>query len=341
MIEILFVSIIVSIIIVVLYSYFHPGYQGPVSDHFNGKCFYNPGVQPRSFIDFLKWRATRKPVPWPKSRPITPCESVKERSDELSITFINHASFLIQWKGINILTDPIWSERASPFKWVGPKRVHPPGISLEKLPPIDLILISHNHYDSLDLWTLKKICKDHHPIILVGLGTQELLQTENIDNVQELDWWQEAKLPFDLEVIFTEAQHFSARGVFDQNRALWGGFVLKHGKDVLYFLGDTGYCQAFKDVKKRFGAPKAAFIPIGAYEPRWFMQKAHMSPKEAVQAHLDLKAKNSIAYHFGTFPLADEGIDDPQISLRLEMEHLKVPDKSFWIMEPGQTRNIP
>jgi L-ascorbate metabolism protein UlaG (beta-lactamase superfamily) len=318
-------------------------YQGAISDHFDGKHFYYPGTPKRSYGDVLKWIFTRNAIPWPVKRELTFFTQPETRvsSGELRITFVNHATILIQWEGINILTDPVWSKRVSPFRWIGPKRVHPPGIAFEDLPVIDLILISHNHYDSLDLPTLKKLFLRDHPMIIAGLGNASLLKSKGIDKVDECDWWKLIDLSNGLQIIFTPAQHFSARGIWDRDTTLWGGFVIRKHSDVLYFSGDTAYCGVFKQVKERYGNPRLAMLPIGAYEPRWFMKPAHMSAEEAVQAHLDVGAKISLAYHFGTFQLSDEGIDDPPEALRKEMARLGVPSNTFWVLEPGQSRSVP
>ena len=313
------------------------------SDHFDGNRYFNPGIPPRRFKDLIKWLMTRRPTPWPKARKVPPpAKPSKSVHDQLIITFINHATMLIQWDGINFLTDPVWSERVSPFKWFGPKRVHPPGVLFEDLPPIHYILLSHNHYDHLDITTLRKLIKRDQPKILTGLGVGEWLhKKQKIENVIELDWWQSVNFPQKLKIIFTPTQHFSSRTLFDRDKTLWGGFAVNWDDELLYFSGDTAYCNVFKEIRKKFGSPRLALLPIGAYEPRWFTSSVHMSAEESLQAHLDLESKISLAYHFGTFRLTDEGIDDPPKSLMKEMERRGIPFETFWILEPGQSRKVP
>jgi L-ascorbate metabolism protein UlaG (beta-lactamase superfamily) len=315
-------------------------YTGPVTDHFDGKKFHNSPRSERTLFDLLKWMMTRKSTPWPESVPMGPTAkpvSVHEGSSPV-VTFINHASLLLQWEGLNILFDPVWSERCSPFKNLGPKRVYPPGIRLEDLPKIDLILLSHNHYDHLDIETLKYLNEQYAPIIVTGLGNGPILG-KSFKQVYELDWWQEYNYK-NVKITYVPAQHFSARGIFDRNWALWGGFVLQAGGKIIYFAGDTGFCNVFEQIKTRIGSPDVAFLPIGAYEPRWFMAPAHMSSVDALEAHKVLGAKHSIAIHFGTFNLSDEGIDDPVNLLKSERTKRSISEEEFCIMKPGQTKEF-
>ena len=309
-----------------------------ISDHFDGRCFSNPnGPEKHSFFSFLKWMTNRKAQPWPKKREIVQKKITEKRvSDGCHLTFINHSTVLLQWGGWNILTDPIWSERCGPFGILGPKRVHAPGVRFDDLPPIDLVLLSHNHYDHLDLPTLKRLNQEHHPQFLTGLGNKQLLKNAGISSVTELDWWQEMSPKQDLKVAFVPAIHFSARTVFDRNRTLWGGFVLSNSSGIVYFAGDTGYGPHFKQIRDRFGSPNLALLPIGAYEPRWFMEPIHLSPLDALQAHEDLKAGKSMGIHFGTFRLTDEGIDAPIEELKLGLQKKGISSDTFFTLKPGE-----
>jgi len=315
-----------------------------LTDHFDGKRFFNAGVSFRNFSHVLKWKLTSTPIPWPSSR-----ENIYEakpdrrmqNDEEIGLTFVNHSTMLIQWGKINMLTDPIWGKRAGPFNFLGPRRIHPPGIAFENLPPIDIILLSHNHYDHLDIATLKRLSKVHRPYIVTGLGNLKWLASRGIEKVIEFDWWQRSELLNTLEIVFIPAQHFSARSVFDINKTLWGGFALKKGESWIYYSGDTGYCNVFKQVRDKFGPMRLALLPIGAYKPRWFMKTVHMSPEEAVQAHMDLHADRSAAMHYGTFHLSDEGIDEPCLALQLEMERRGIDSDKFWILSPGEFRRLP
>ena len=226
------------------------------------------------------------------------------------VTFIGHATLLVQTPAGNILTDPMYSERAGPFNVMGPRRVRQPAVRFEDLPPISIVLLSHNHYDHCDARTLGMLAERFDPLVVTPFGNAALVRSSGIHRVEELDWWQEAKSSA-LPITLTPAKHFSARGPFDKNRALWGGFVLMTGGTRIYFTGDSAYGPFFRDIGQRLGPIDLALLPIGAYEPRWFMHVVHMNPAEAVQAHLDLGAPESIGMHFGTFQLTTEGIDDP------------------------------
>jgi L-ascorbate metabolism protein UlaG (beta-lactamase superfamily) len=313
------------------------------SNHFDGKGYYNPFDQTtHSFWQVFKWMITRKPTKWPNSIFVQQKKVLKERVEigELVVTYITHSTILIQWDGKNILTDPIWSERASPFSFFGPKRVALPGIRFENLPPIDLVLISHNHYDHMDIPTLQNLERQHAPTFYVPMGNQKKLKSYGLKKVVEMDWWEEALIFSSHQLIFVPAQHFSARGLFDRNRTLWGGFMIKNSQQSIYFAGDTGYGPHFKEIRARLGIPTLACLPIGAYKPRWMMKTVHLSPTEALQAHIDLEALQSLAIHFGTFPLADEGILEPVEELHQEMKQKKIAFEKFWVLTPGESRQI-
>lgn len=292
-----------------------PGYNGPVSNHFNGTTFSNPGNVPeKGFFDVMKWYMQRDQGEWtpvPESE-ITyapkPADAIVEG---MVITYVNHSTFLIQTAGVNILVDPVWSDRVSPFSFAGPKRFRPPGVRFEDLPPINLVLISHNHYDHLDIETLKKINARFQPRFVAPLGVDLLLNQEGIDNTFTLDWWESKPIDSDITVHAVQAQHFSARGLFDRNKTLWAGFVIDTPSGGVYFAGDTGYGDFFKEIGRRYDI-KVGLIPIGAYKPRWFMSPVHVDPAEAIQAHKDVGADISFGMHYGTFPLADDGMNDPQ-----------------------------
>jgi L-ascorbate metabolism protein UlaG (beta-lactamase superfamily) len=226
------------------------------------------------------------------------------------VTFIGHATFLIQTAAGNFLTDPMYSDRAGPFGLLGPRRVRQPAVRFDDLPPISTVLLSHNHYDHCDRSTLARLAKRFDPVVITPIGNGALVKSTGLRKVEELDWWQDAKTST-LPLTLTPAHHFSARTPFDRNRALWGGFTIAVAHRRIYFAGDSAYAPFFREVRRRFGPIDLALLPIGAYEPRWFMQAVHMNPAEALQAHLDLEASESIAMHFGTFQLTTEGIDEP------------------------------
>ena len=237
------------------------------------------------------------------------------------VTSIGHATFLIQTPTGNILTDPMFSDRAGPFGLLGPRRVRRPAVRFDDLPPISTVLLSHNHYDHCDRPTLARLATRFDPTVITPLGNGALVRSTGLRKVEELDWWQDAKSS-PLPVTLTPAHHFSARTPFDRNRALWGGFTIDVADRRIYFAGDSAYAPFFREVRRRLGPIDLALLPIGAYEPRWFMQSVHMNPAEAVQAHLDLEAAASIAMHFGTFQLTTEGIDEPVRALeRARLAH--------------------
>jgi L-ascorbate metabolism protein UlaG (beta-lactamase superfamily) len=314
-----------------------------LSDHFDGEKFFNPTLpQPgsgpsfSSIIKMLRLKRSKWPV-FVENKAV-PRVNEKLAAGGISVTFINHATFLIQLPGLNILTDPVWSNRASPVQWAGPKRVRKPGIAFDELPDIDLILISHNHYDHFDKKTLKKLSRKFNPVVLVAAGDKRLARSTGFKNVHEFDWWEEIQLSPDLKITFAPAQHFSSRSLWDRNRSLWGSYMVSYCGQLIYFGGDAGYCGHFSEIKKRLGAPDLALLGIGAYEPRWFMKNMHMNPAEAVKAHLDLGAKNSVGMHYGTFQLSFEAHDQPLIDLKAAIENEGVPQDSFVTLFEGETR---
>jgi L-ascorbate metabolism protein UlaG (beta-lactamase superfamily) len=344
----MFVAIIAGILLVlvstVIAGYFFlsaPGYKGPVSDHFDGKKFFNSGSPRRNFSSVWKWMLTRKKVPWPSwiEAPFAPAPPARVTGNEVRITFVNHASFLIQCNGLNILTDPVWSMRVSPFSFAGPKRHRPPGIRLEDLPPLDLVLLSHNHYDHMDEATLKKLFQQHSPKVFTGLGNRALLHKMEIPDVTELDWWDHA-VTHGLTITAVPAKHSSGRGISDQETTLWLGFVLETPQGTIYFAGDSGYGSHFKQIGEKLGPMRISMIPIGAYVPQWFMNPVHMSPDEAVKAHRDVRSQVSVAMHFGTFSLADEGEGEAEKALRETLQKGKISEDTFCILPNGANRTV-
>ncbi|MDB6067437.1 MAG: hypothetical protein JWR26_3645 [Pedosphaera sp.] len=310
------------------------------SDHFNGRRFVNPRISgDKSLRDLLRWAISGQRKKWPVwvENKRHPGWSAPLQSDQAAVTFINHSSFLVQFCGFSLLTDPIFSKRASPVSWAGPKRVRPPGIALAELPAIHLVLLSHNHYDHMDLASLRTLAEKFDPLILTPLGNGRLLRRHGISRVIELDWWQSHQVDNKTRATATPAQHFSSRSLFDRDRALWAGFVIEHEGVKVYFAGDSGYEKHFCEIGRRFDPISLALIPIGAYEPRWFMKPVHMNPGEAVQAHIDLGTRQSLAMHFGTFHLTDEGIDEPLVSLRENLQSKGIDLEQFKALEFGET----
>lgn len=307
-------------------------------EHFDGKRFYNPDApQARGFLDILRWKLTSRPEASPGF--ISDVEpSIPPRQVEASgvrVTLVNHSTLLLQQRGSNILTDPIWSERASPVSWAGPRRRRKPGVSWEDLPPIDAVLLSHNHYDHLDLPTLRRLAARGGSTFIVPVGVARLLRAENIAPAHAMDWGESLALP-GFTIHSVPALHFSMRGLFDGNRTLWCGYVIESQDRRVYFAGDTAFGSHFAQIREKFESPHLALLPIGAYEPRWFMSPVHMAPDEAVRAHEILAARTSIAIHHGTFQLADEGIDTPRKQLMACAQR-----ESFLVLNNGQFADIP
>jgi L-ascorbate metabolism protein UlaG (beta-lactamase superfamily) len=320
-----------------------PGWRGPVTDHFDGKHFQNGRPVPHGgFGRFLEWRWSRHPSPWvDRNDPPGPKPPDRIADGKMRVTFVNHATVLVQQDGLNVLADPIWSQRASPFSWIGPHRHRPPGLRFEDLPPIDVVVLSHNHYDHLDVPTLKRIQAAHHPRFFTGLGNRPILERDGIGPVTEMDWWQVEKVKDGVELVAVPAQHFSARGMFDRDQSLWMGFVVRGPAGMAYVAGDTGAGPHFAEIRKRLGAPRLAVLPIGAYEPAWFMSGVHQSPAQAVQAADALKAGTSVGMHFGTFALADDGQDEPPRALEAALEAHSQPPPRFWVLGFGEGRDVP
>ncbi len=314
----------------------------PVPDHFDGLRFFNPHApQGKTLEDVRRWRQMRQKESWPDhiDDPIFPPPG-RAAHDHISATFIGHSTFLVQIGGICVLTDPIWSKRCSPVFFAGPRRVRQPGQRLNALPRVDLLLVTHNHYDHMDLPTLRRVRARWAPEVATGLGNARHLAKADIRSADELDWWQSTELA-GARVTYVPAQHFSSRGLYDRNQCLWGGFVIEAGGAVVYFAGDSGYCPHFAEIGQRFPRIDLALLPIGAYEPRWFMRQQHVNPEEAVRAHLDLRARRSIGMHFGTFQLTDEAIDAPVLALREARSREGLSEADFDVLAFGETREFP
>ncbi len=265
-------------------------------------------------------------------------ESLDFEKDDNYGVWVGHSTFLIKKNGITILTDPVFSDRASPFKNIGPKRLIPPAIPLKQLPEIDFITISHNHYDHLDIRSLKDLyLLNSNTIFLVPAGDKKLLERQKIKNVYEYEWW-EGYLSDELKITFTPVQHWSKRGLFDRNKSLWGGWYFEFNDFSIFHAGDTGYSEDFKSTRMKLGSPKYAFIPIGAYDPEWFMAESHVNPEDAVQIMLDLGAENSFGMHWATFKLTDEDTLEPRERLDAEVKNKKI--NSFIAPIPGSIINL-
>ena len=309
--------------------------------HFDGKKFRNLVPRRNGLGALLRWMLSRRSGQWRTVTDARQAPSPEKCPNGLRITFVNHSTFLIQLDGLNVLTDPIWSERASPLTWIGPRRVRPPGITMEQLPPIDVVLLSHNHYDHMDLPTLRRLAREHRPTIYTGLKNGRKLAKEGIGNVVEMDWWQESAARSDMWITAVPAQHFSGRTPFDRDKTLWCGFMLQTERTSIYFAGDTGKGPHIEEIARRFPEIDVSILPIGAYRPEWFMGEVHMSPQDAVEAHRTLGSTVSIAGHFGTFPLADDGDDEAVQVLHEILRNTPMQGTEFWTLPFGEAREVP
>jgi L-ascorbate metabolism protein UlaG (beta-lactamase superfamily) len=321
------------------------GVQQPAHHTKNGfrNIYYNtePGL-----ADYLRWKlglvSDKEPDITPRQRILYVPDIVAPDyqridhpdPDKIQITWIGHATFLIQVEGINILTDPVFSSRLSLVGGSDFKRRSPPGIPFDRLPPIHAVLISHNHYDHLDLYTVKKL--GNSPKYFVPLKLGQWFHNEKITNYVQMDWWDTAMFE-GIRIVSVPSQHFSRRTVSDSNKTLWAGWVLETKRGKIFFAGDTGYSPHFKEIRERLGPMRLALLPIGGYRPRWFMKTIHMDPPDAVSAHKDLQAEQSIAMHWGTFHLTDEPLGEPPIYLKKVMKEASMTDDSFLVMKFGET----
>jgi len=305
----------------------------PVSDHCDGERFFNPhAVTGRSFVELLKWMRTRVRTAWPSTMPPParygpPPTAVGP--GRAAVTFIGHSTFLVRTASMAFITDPVFTTHAGPFGRLGPPRFRPPAVPPPSLPPIDLVLVSHNHYDHLQPTSLRLFVNRASFVTTLGLARM-------VPNARELDWWQSVKVK-DAEITCVPAQHFSARTPWDKNRTLWCGFIVSVDGVTIYFAGDTGYTPQFAEIGARCRPIDVALLPIGAYEPRWFMQPIHMNPEDAVRAHRDITPRVSVGMHFGTFQLTDEGIDEPLRALERARAAAGVAPEAFRVLDFGET----
>lgn len=322
-------------------------YSGLQSDHFDGKHFFNPGKpMDKGFGAFLKWRLTASRNPWPEYSELKSYDTPPNRVEgaELRVSYVGHATVLLQTQGLNILTDPVWSHRASPVSWAGPQRVHPPGVAFDRLPPIDVVLLSHNHYDHLDLISIDEIWNRFHPRILVPLGNDRIINDHNkAIRVGAFDWGDRVAVAEGVDVYFEPMHHWSARGMFDRNTALWAAFTITTPAGNIYFVGDSGYGGGdfFRSARDKFGAFRLAILPIGAYEPRWFMAYGHMSPDDVIMAFQDLGQPWILPIHHMMFPLADTGYREPLDTLTAKLRERGEVQSKFAPLLAGEHWYVP
>ncbi|MCX7710885.1 MAG: MBL fold metallo-hydrolase [Clostridia bacterium] len=318
-------------------------YHGPVSDHFDGRSFHYKGPT-RTFTDSFKWMREMKTIEWPEWINDPPQPKPVERVDagELRVTYINHGTVLIQMDGMNILTDPIWSDYSGPVSWMSTRRVRAPGVKFEDLPKIDVILISHCHYDHLDMNTLKKLNDKFQPRIFTGLGVGSILSPLKSNKVLEMDWWQKEEVKSsNLKIHFVPARHGSERILTGANKTLWGGFVIESPNGKVYFSGDTGYEDFLEEIHQRFAQFRLTILPIGSYEKRWFMRTQHMNPEESVQVHRLLESKQSVGFHYATFAEhPEQTIDAHEKDLADALKKFSMKQSDFWVLKFGEGRYV-
>jgi N-acyl-phosphatidylethanolamine-hydrolysing phospholipase D len=327
----------------------------PPSHHRPGGGYRNPWPdgEPAGFADFLRWRFANRRAQ--SLAPTPPRDSLPTRKPDIAVprgkqgrrtvTWIGHSTVLLQLGELNVLTDPVWSERASPFAWVGPRRLMTPGVPFDALPPIDLVLLSHNHYDHLDAPTVRRLAA-RFPAAqwLCPMGLAALLKSFGVAHASERDWWEPFETPA-FSATCTPAQHFSARSLRDRNATLWGGWTLAADGVRIYFAGDTALHPEFDAIGARLGPFDLVMLPIGAYEPRWFMQRVHCNPEDAVAAYRALTASAPVsppclALHWGTFRLTDEPVEEPPARFAERWREAGLPDDANWTLAHGETREL-
>jgi L-ascorbate metabolism protein UlaG (beta-lactamase superfamily) len=328
-------------------------YSGPLSDHFDGSVFFNPGgIEPRNFGDLLRWQFGMGDGPgeprqkWPAAyahefAPAKPEQRISGTA--MRVTMVGHATLLIQTAGLNMLTDPVWSERASPLRFAGPKRVNPPGIDFDDLPPVDIVLLSHNHYDHMDIATLRRLVLAHDPLIVTPLGNDTIVKNA-VPKARTVafDWNEKNELCG--AVIHAEpVHHWSARGMFDRRMALWAAFVVETQAGKIYHIGDTGFHGGtnYRKAAEKHRGFRLALLPFGAYEPRWFMEAQHQNPAEAVDGMRLCKAAHVAGHHWATFQLTNEAIETPRDHLFAAMDRAGIARERFRPMLPGEVWDVP
>lgn len=341
-------ALVLLVVCGVFFSLSKPYYIGATSDHFKDGEFYNffYESQEKTISRFIRWRFLEDREEWPDYVANLSYDRPPRGvyGNQLRVSFVNHATVLLQIRGLNILTDPIWSERASPFSFVGPKRVRKPGIRFEDLPPIDIVLISHNHYEHLDLPTIQRLWDRDRPHIFTFLGNDTIIKDYNSSiAVTAMDWYDEIVLDQGLVLHGWPAQHWSSRWIIDRNKALWGGFVIESPSGNIFFAGDTGYGKGypFKKAQHKFGTFRLALLPYGSYEPYWFMKDGHMNPEDAVRAYEDLNAEYALGIHHGTFQLTNEEYDKPDEDLQAARVRKYIDRTRFRVLENGAYFFVP
>jgi L-ascorbate metabolism protein UlaG (beta-lactamase superfamily) len=324
----------------------NPYYDGPESAHFDGLRFHlGEKTRDKSRMDLISWQFGGGRVDWPPSFPSPHRDAPPARvdGDALRVSYVGHASVLIQTHGVNLLVDPVWSERASPVLFAGPKRVNDPGVALDDLPPLDAVLVTHNHYDHLDVATLSALAKGKAKRFIAPLGNDAIMASHDpVIKAEAYDWGARVEVGRGVFVNFEPCYHWSARGVLDRRMALWAAFVIETPSGRIYHVGDTGFSDGayFQQMRDKYESFRLAILPIGAYAPRWFMRDQHVDPDEALQIMQIVGAQRALAHHWGTFQLTDEAIDEPPQKLEAALDREGVARERFAVLRPGQVLTL-
>jgi L-ascorbate metabolism protein UlaG (beta-lactamase superfamily) len=325
----------------------NPYYSGPVSDHFDGTRFFVPGLSTdKGLLELLRWRFLGRRTPWPESFPSPFRDGPPERvlGDALRVSYVGHATLLVQTAGVNLLIDPVWSQRASPVSWAGPKRVNAPGLSLADLPPLDAILVSHAHYDHLDVVTLAALARMRPCRVITALGNDAVMRRHDPTIAAEAyDWGARVEVAPGVAVHVEPANHWSARSLRDRRMTLWCAFAIETPFGRIHHIADTalGDGSIFDRVREKHGPLRLAVIPIGAYEPRWFMGGQHVDPAQAVEVWQRCGAAYALGHHWGTFQLTDEGVEEPPNALRAALAGSALDPARFFVPRPGEAVSVP
>ena len=301
-----------------------PYYRGPRTDHFDGRHFFNEEpFEEQQPSELARWQLDRHRGKWPDSAAIpAPAPPARVGGGALRVTMVNHATVLLQMDSLNILTDPVWSARVGLEGRFGVRRHRPPGIPFDSLPRIDIVLISHDHYDHMDLPSLRRLQQRYHPRIITGLGNPGYLATQGVQGAEQLDWWQSASLARGVRLTAVPARHWSGRTLSDRYERLWEGFVIEGARDTVYFAGDTGWGRMYRELHARWSRFTLALLPVAPFRPRWYMARKHLSPDDAVRVAIETRSAMVIPIHWGTFELGDDGESEAVDTLRAAVSAL-------------------
>jgi L-ascorbate metabolism protein UlaG (beta-lactamase superfamily) len=301
-----------------------PSYRGPRTDHFDGRHFHNEEpFEEQQPAELARWQLTRHRGSWPDSAAIpAPRPPARVGGGVVRVTMVNHATVLLQIDSLNILTDPVWSDKVGLEGQFGVRRHRPPGIPFDSLPQIDVVLISHDHYDHMDLPSLLRLQRRYHPRIVSGLGNPGYLASQGVQGAEQLDWWQTASLERGVRVTAVPARHWSGRTLTDRYERLWEGFVIEGAHDTVYFAGDSGWGRMYRELHERWGRFTLALLPVSPFRPQWYMQRKHLGPDDALRAALETRSAMVIPIHWGTFELGDDSESEAVDSLRSSVASL-------------------